>query len=136
MVVPFALQGIALSQDGPRLVDTGVIFSAQQVERSGSMGKSFDGVRPLWTPSAEEITRLESKLRPYLEDVSNGKRTEGADYWARALSGQGNSRPTWELQAAVFRRHFRRQEMDNREQLLRSALETQRLLARQHGLRK
>src|SRR5215475_13587403 len=60
MVMLFALQGIAASQDTPRLVETGVIFSAQQVERSDKTIQFFDGARPMWTPSPEEIARLES----------------------------------------------------------------------------
>jgi ABC-type cobalt transport system substrate-binding protein len=77
MVMPFALQGIGASQDASTLVETGVIFSAQQVERSDRAIQFFDGARPMWTPSSEEIARLESKLKPYLEEVANGKREAG-----------------------------------------------------------
>ena len=34
----------------------------------------------------KRLGRLENKLKPYLEDVSNGKRTETADYWWRVPS--------------------------------------------------
>jgi hypothetical protein len=86
MIMPLAMQGGAASQDTPRLVETGVIFSAQQIERSAEINRLFDGVRPLWTPAPEDIARLESKLKPFLEDVSNGKLTEVADYWWRVPS--------------------------------------------------
>src|SRR5262245_19269758 len=55
--------------------------SAQQIERSGTMSPYFSGARPLWTPSPEEVARLESKLKPFLEEVANGKRRGAADYW-------------------------------------------------------
>jgi hypothetical protein len=76
-----ASQGIAISQERSEFVDTGVIFSVQQIERSDKMSRFFDAAQPLWTPSPEEIARLESTLKTYLEDVASGKRTEVADYW-------------------------------------------------------
>ena len=79
IVMPFALQGIVQVAGHAKLVETGVIFFAQQVERSARMSKFLDGARPLWTPSPEEIARLESKLKPNLEDVANGKRAGAGD---------------------------------------------------------
>jgi hypothetical protein len=80
-VVFLASQGIVISQERSKVVDTGVIFSVQQIEQSEKLRDFFDAVRPLWAPSPEDIARLESKLKPYLEDVANGKGKEVADYW-------------------------------------------------------
>jgi hypothetical protein len=88
-VYPLALlapQGIAMSQESSTVIDTGVIFSAQQTEHPDEMRRFFDAVRPLWTLSREEIAQLESKLKPFLEDVASGKRREAADYYWRAPS--------------------------------------------------
>jgi hypothetical protein len=80
-VVFLASEAIAISQERSTVVDTGVIFSVQQIEGSEKLRDFFDAARPLWTPSPEEIARLESKLKPYLEDVANGRNKEVADYW-------------------------------------------------------
>jgi hypothetical protein len=58
LLVPFTPQGTAISQEPSQFVDTGVIFSAQQIECSERMRRCFGAVRPFWTPSPEEIGRL------------------------------------------------------------------------------
>jgi hypothetical protein len=71
-----ASHGIAMSQEASKDVDTGVIFTAQQVERSPAMNRMFDGMRPLWTPSPEEVALLEDRLKPYLEGVATPQAKE------------------------------------------------------------
>jgi hypothetical protein len=74
ILVLLASPGIAMSQERSKLVDTGVIFSAQQVEREPLHRldvKSILGLTPpFWTPSPEEIAVLEGQLKPYLERVT------------------------------------------------------------------
>jgi hypothetical protein len=74
MLILLASQGIAMSQERSKLVDTGVIFSAQQVERLPLHSldvKSILGLTPpFWTPSPEEIALLEGELKPYLEGAT------------------------------------------------------------------
>jgi len=71
MVIALASPGIAKSQEHSRLVDTGVIFSAKQVERSAEFYRML--TPPFWTPSTEEIARLEVQLKPYLEGLATPK---------------------------------------------------------------
>jgi len=65
-----ASSGISMSQERSKVVDTGVIFSLQQVESSrlrGSDVTRFFGLAPpFWMPTSEEIALLEGKLKPYL----------------------------------------------------------------------
>jgi len=71
IVIALASPGVAKSQEHSQLVDTGVIFSAKQVER---LAKSYHILKPpYWTPSTEEIARLEVQLKPYLEGVTTPK---------------------------------------------------------------
>jgi len=65
VLILLASAGITVSQEHSRLVDTGVIFSAEHVERSGAH-RVLGLTRPYWTPSPEQIALLESKLKPYL----------------------------------------------------------------------
>ena len=58
---------VAASQEHSQLVDTGVIFSAQQVERSPRLARMIGITPPFWAPSREEIALLEAKLKRYLE---------------------------------------------------------------------
>lgn len=55
-----------MSQEHSLLVDTGVIFSAQQLERSADFYRKGGITPPYWTPSFEDIARLERQLKPYL----------------------------------------------------------------------
>src|SRR5262249_23074829 len=68
IIIAFASPGIAKSREHSQLVDTGVIFSAKQVERSAELYRML--TPPFWTPSTEEIARLEIQLKPYLEGVA------------------------------------------------------------------
>lgn len=69
MVIALALPGTAMSQQRSQVVDTGVILSAQQLERS--VAPVMMGITPpYWTPSSEEIARLEVQLMPYLEGLT------------------------------------------------------------------
>jgi len=68
MLILLASQGIAMSQERSQLVDTGVIFSAEHVERSGA-DRMFGVTPPFWTPSPEQIAQLEVQLKPYLGRV-------------------------------------------------------------------
>ena len=54
MVVALALAGTAMSQEHSQLVDTGVIFSAQQLERSADAYRTLGITPPYWTPSFED----------------------------------------------------------------------------------
>ena len=55
-----------MSQEHSLLVDTGVIFSAQQLERSADFYRKGEITPPHWTPSFEDIARLERQLKLYL----------------------------------------------------------------------
>jgi len=68
IVIALASPEIAKSEEHSQLVDTGVIFSAKQVERSAKSYRML--TPPFWTPSTEEIARLEVQLKPYLEGVA------------------------------------------------------------------
>jgi hypothetical protein len=68
MLILLASQGIAMSQEPSQLLDTGVIFSAEHVERSGA-DRMFGVAPPYWTPSQEQIALLEAQLKPYLGRV-------------------------------------------------------------------
>ena len=74
MLVLLASPGTSMSQERPKVVDTGVIFSAQQVESSRSRSSDiarFFGLAPsFWMPGSEEIALLEGKLEPYLESAT------------------------------------------------------------------
>jgi hypothetical protein len=72
MLVLLASQGTAMSQERSKLVDTGVIFSAQQVESSRDVKMLIESglTPPFWTPSTEEIAMLEGQLKPYLEHAT------------------------------------------------------------------
>jgi len=65
LLIFLASEGIAVSQQAPRPVDTGVIFSAEHVEGSGA-NRLFALAAPYWTPSPDEIALLEAHLKPYL----------------------------------------------------------------------
>jgi len=73
MLIALALPGIALSQEQSQLVDTGIIFSAKLVERSADLNRMIGVTPPFWTPSFEDIARLEGRLKPYLEGVGTPK---------------------------------------------------------------
>jgi hypothetical protein len=60
-----ASRGIAMSQERSQFVDTGVIFSAEHVERSGA-DRVLAVTPPYWTPSPEQIALLEARLKPFL----------------------------------------------------------------------
>ena len=62
----------AISQESSLFVDTGVIFSAEHVERSGA-DQVFGITPPYWTPSPGHIALLEAQLKPYLERVTSPK---------------------------------------------------------------
>jgi hypothetical protein len=68
LLIPLAPQ--STSQEPSRLVDTGVIFSAQQLESWAKANRGMGITPPFWTPSPEQIARLEAELRPYLEAVT------------------------------------------------------------------
>lgn len=70
MVVALALPGTAMSQQHAQLVDTGVILSAQQLEHSADANRLMGITPPYWTPSSDDIARLDGQLRPYLEGVT------------------------------------------------------------------
>jgi hypothetical protein len=71
MLILLGSRGIAMSQEPSKLVDTGVIFSKQQIERSPSMKEILGSIQPLWTPSPEEVALLEGKLKAYLESLAD-----------------------------------------------------------------
>jgi len=73
VVIALASAGIAKSQEHSQLVDTGVIFSEKQVERSADLNRMIGVTPPFWTPSTDEIARLEVQLKPYLEGVATRK---------------------------------------------------------------
>jgi len=75
LVIALAVPETAMSHERPRVVETGVIFSAQQVEslrlRHSHIITHFFGLAPpFWTPVSEEIALLEGKLKPYLESAT------------------------------------------------------------------
>jgi hypothetical protein len=72
MLILLASTGIVVSQDHSQLVDSGVIFSAEHVERSGA-DRVLGLTPPYWTPSPEQIALLESQLKPYLGRVTQPK---------------------------------------------------------------
>lgn len=78
-----ASDGIAMSQERSKLVDTGIIFSAEQLERSEVIRPGLLGMMgmtpPYWTPSPQDIAPVEAQLKSYLEDVSNSKREVAGD---------------------------------------------------------
>jgi hypothetical protein len=69
IVIALALPGTAMSQQHSQVIDTGVIFSAQQLERSAD-AVMMGITPPYWTPSPEEVARLEGQLKLYLEDMT------------------------------------------------------------------
>jgi hypothetical protein len=69
MLILLATYGHAMSQERSKLVDTGVIFSAEQLERLPNVHK-IGVTPPYWTPSPEEIALLEARLKPYLEGAT------------------------------------------------------------------
>jgi hypothetical protein len=71
MLIALALPGTAKSQEQSQLVDTGVILSAKLVERS--VNRLIGVTPPFWTPSSEDIARLEGQLKSYLEGVGTPK---------------------------------------------------------------
>jgi hypothetical protein len=71
MVIALAVPGTAMSQEHSLLVDTGVIFSAQQLERSADAYRMLGITPPYWTPSFEDIARVERQLKPYLAGETN-----------------------------------------------------------------
>src|SRR5262245_3804693 len=73
VVIALASAGIAKSQEHSQLVDTGVIFSEKQVERSADLNRMIGVTPPFWTPSTDDIARLEVQLTPYLEGVATPK---------------------------------------------------------------
>jgi hypothetical protein len=82
MLVLLASPEIAMSQERSKLVDTGVIFSAQQVENSRHLKMLIESglTPPFWTPSPEEIAMLEGQLKPFLERATP---PEAKDFAAR-----------------------------------------------------
>ena len=72
MLILLASQAIAISQESLQFVDTGVIFSTEQIERSGA-NHVFGITPPYWTPSPGQIVLLESRLSPYLRRVGPPK---------------------------------------------------------------
>src|SRR5262245_5253441 len=59
---------IAMSQERSRVVDTGVIFSAQQVERSPNVDwVKTRALRPHFGRPLEDIALADGQLKPYLE---------------------------------------------------------------------
>src|SRR5262245_20650083 len=58
-----------MAQEGAELVDTGVIFSADELDRSTESNRIWGVTPPYWTPSPEDVARLESQLKLYLETV-------------------------------------------------------------------
>ena len=72
MLIFLAPQGIAVPQGRSQLVDTGVIFSAEHVERSGA-SRAFGATPPYWTPSPEQIAMLETQLKSYLAGIKLAK---------------------------------------------------------------
>lgn len=73
MVIALAVPGTAISQEHSLLVDTGVIFSAQQLERSADANRKMGITPPYWTPSSEDVARLERQLKPYLATTPQAK---------------------------------------------------------------
>jgi hypothetical protein len=72
MLILVASQEIAMSQESSQLVDTGVISSVEQLERSGADRVSWV-TPPFWIPSAEQVALLETQLKPYLARVKHPK---------------------------------------------------------------
>jgi len=72
MLILLALAGTTVSQEHSQLVDIGLIFFAEDVERSGA-DRVLGLTPPYWTPSPEQIALLESQLRPYLGRVTQPK---------------------------------------------------------------
>jgi hypothetical protein len=57
MLILVATQEIAMSQESSQLVDTGVIFSVEQLERSGA-DHVFWITPPFWIPSPNRLRCL------------------------------------------------------------------------------
>ena len=57
MLIFLSSQGMAMSQERSRVIDTGVIFSAQQVERSPNVDwvKTMGVTPPFWTPLSKTL---------------------------------------------------------------------------------
>jgi len=72
MFIFVASRGIAMSQESSQLVDTGVIFSVEQLKRSGA-DQVFWIKPPFWTPSPQQVALLETQLKPYLGRVKHPK---------------------------------------------------------------
>jgi len=73
-VIALASSRIAASQEHSQLVDTGVIFSQQQLEKVPLHRLDVNSILgltpPFWTPSPKEIAALEGQLKPYLADLA------------------------------------------------------------------
>ena len=76
MLIFLSSQGMAMSQERSRVIDTGVIFSAQQVERSPNVDwvKTMGVTPPFWTPSLEDIALSAFRVLLPSRIVSKGKR--------------------------------------------------------------
>jgi hypothetical protein len=74
-LIILASPGLSMSQERSKLIETGVIFSAQQVESSrlhrSDMTRFYGLAPPFWMPMSEEIVLLEGKLRPHLESATD-----------------------------------------------------------------
>ena len=64
LLIPLASQ--TTSQERSKLVDTGVIFTAQHLESLVEFNKMGILTAPFWTPSPEQILQLEAHLKTYI----------------------------------------------------------------------
>jgi len=110
MLIPLALEGIAVSQERIKLVDTGVIFSGEQVAQFAEIPYMFELTPPFWTPTEEEVAHLEGKLRPYLEGVTIADaRAIAAELgsYKRQYLGYTDGGKKWILVNGFCERHWR-----------------------------
>ena len=73
----------AVSQERSRLVDTGVILSAQESDRVEREMRWLGITPPYWTPTPEDIARLEIRLKLYLKHAAARE--------AKAILAEGQS---------------------------------------------
>jgi hypothetical protein len=113
-------QGIALSQEHSRVVDTGVIFSGQQVERSPNVAwlKNMGITPPFWTPSLESVGRAEGQLKPYAESVGEKKFAESLGEYKRQYVGYTDRHGMRRiLVSGICERYWREEEVTLRERV-------------------
>jgi hypothetical protein len=112
---------MAMSQEHSRVVDTGVIFSGQQVERSPNVAwlKNMGVTPPFWTASLEDIGHAEGQLKQYAEGVGEKEFAKGLGKYKRQYVGYTDNRGKRRiLVSGICERYWQEKEITLHEQVL------------------